>query len=72
MAQRMVAGMARSYIVAFMLVWGLTANAALPDTVDKVRPSIVAVGTVKPAQRASSPSTSLKCMALIFVVGPRS
>ena len=44
-----VAGMAHSYMVAFLLLCGLPAQAALPDTVDKIRPSIVAVGTVKPA-----------------------
>jgi S1-C subfamily serine protease len=66
----MVAGMARSYIVSALLcLWVLPAHAALPDTVDKIRPSIVAVGTVKPAKRANAAGPALNYLGTGFVVG---
>jgi hypothetical protein len=69
MTQRMVAGMARSYVVAFLLLCGVPAHAGLPDTVDKIRPSIVAVGTVKPAKRANADGPALNYLGTGFVVG---
>jgi serine protease Do len=69
MAQRMVAGMARSYVVAFLLLCGVPAHAGLPDTVDKIRPSIVAIGTVKPAKRANADGPALNYLGTGFVVG---
>ena len=43
--------------------------AALPDTIDRVRPSIVAVGTMKPAKRANAAGPALNYLGTGFVVG---
>ena len=64
-----VAGMAHSYMVAFLLLCGVPVHAGLPDTVDKIRPSIVAVGTVKPAKRANAAGPALNYLGTGFVVG---
>ena len=66
----MVAGMTRSYIVlAVLLLRVLPVQAGLPDTVEKIRPGIVAVGTVKPAKRANAAGPALNYLGTGFVVG---
>jgi len=66
-----VAGMARSYgVVLLWLLWlAGPIWAGLPDTIDKVRPSIVAVGTMKPAKRANAAGPALNYLGTGFVVG---
>lgn len=46
----------------------LPAWAELPDTIERIRPAIVAVGTVKPVKRANASGPSMKYLGTGFVV----
>ena len=55
--------------VLLSVVCAAPSSGALPDTVDKIRPGIVAVGTVKSAKRANADGPALNYRGTGFVVG---
>jgi len=65
-----LAWLARTWVpVIAVLLSATSACAALPETVARIRPSVVAVGTVMPDKRVSGAGPSVKYMGTGFVVG---
>lgn len=58
------------FLLGLILLAGLPGVAAeLPDTIDKVRPAVVGVGTVRPARRPLAKNPPIVFRATGFVVG---
>ncbi|WP_439135706.1 S1 family peptidase [Pseudomaricurvus sp.] len=56
-------------ILAICLVTGVASATSLPDTIDQMRGSIVAVGTMRPVKSTRGKGPPLKFMGTGFVVG---
>ncbi|BBB28775.1 S1 family peptidase [Neptunomonas japonica] len=63
----------RKFLMCFIFlclgVWSLNSRAALPDTIDKIRGSIVAVGSIYPSKRVSGNKPKAIYSGTGFVVG---